>query len=121
MSATAATAGKKWRFVAPSVLPGVGLTFGYTLLYLGLLVLFPLAVLILRTSGLGFGGLLVLLPFGYVLTFGKFGFPELGAGGLGIASALMMWGQALGFALPMVFTRAYVARIGARRAALAAA
>lgn len=29
--------------------------------------------------------------------------------------------QALGFALPMVFTRAYVARIGARRAALAAA
>ena len=58
MSATAATAGKKWRFVAPSVLPGFGLTFGYTLLYLGLLVLFPLAVLILRTSGLGFGGLL---------------------------------------------------------------
>jgi len=58
MSAAAATAGKKWRFVAPSVLPGFGLTFGYTLLYLGLLVLFPLAVLILRTSGLGFGGLL---------------------------------------------------------------
>ena len=53
----------------------------------------------LPTMVFGFGGLLVLLPFGYVLTFGKFGFPELGAGGLGVASALMMWGQALGFAL----------------------
>ncbi|MFT3897303.1 MAG: MATE family efflux transporter [Thermomonas sp.] len=53
----------------------------------------------LPTMVFGFGGLLVLLPFGYVLTFGRFGFPELGAGGLGIASAMMMWGQALGFAL----------------------
>ena len=42
---------------------------------------------------------LLLVPFGYVLTFGRFGFPEMGAGGLGVASALMMWGQALGFAL----------------------
>jgi MATE family multidrug resistance protein len=40
-----------------------------------------------------------LLPVGYVLTFWRYGFPELGAGGLGIASALMMWGQAIGFAL----------------------
>lgn len=58
MSATALPAQKKWRFVAPSVLPGFGLTFGYTLLYLGLLVLFPLAVLVARTSGIGLGGLI---------------------------------------------------------------
>src|SRR3546814_15224757 len=49
----------------------------------------------LPTMLLGFGGLLVLVPLGYVLTFGLLGFPELGAGGLGIASAVMMWAQAL--------------------------
>lgn len=32
-----------------SVLPGFGLTFGYTLLYLGLMVLIPLAALVART------------------------------------------------------------------------
>ncbi len=45
------------RFTAPSVLPGFGLTFGYTLLYLGLVVLFPLATLVWRSSGLGLSGL----------------------------------------------------------------
>jgi len=34
---------------------------------------------------LGFGGLLVLVPLGYAMTFGIGAFPELGAGGLGIA------------------------------------
>jgi MATE family multidrug resistance protein len=47
----------------------------------------------------GFGGLLLLAPLGYVLTNGLFGLPELGAAGVGIASALMFWGQALGLAL----------------------
>jgi sulfate transport system permease protein len=45
------------RFKAPSVIPGFGLTFGYTLAYLGLVVLFPLATLIWRSSGLGLSGL----------------------------------------------------------------
>jgi len=58
VSATVATGGGRRRFVAPSVLPGFGLTFGYTLLYLGLLVLFPLAVLVTRSSSLGLGGLI---------------------------------------------------------------
>jgi len=53
----------------------------------------------LPTMLLSAGGLVVLLPLGYVLTFGRFGLPELGAGGLGLASALMMWLQAAGFAL----------------------
>lgn len=46
-----------------------------------------------------FGGLLVLAPLGYVMTNGWLGFPEMGAQGLGIASAIMMWLQALFFAL----------------------
>lgn len=49
------------------------------------------------TMVLGFGGLLVLIPLGYAFTFGRFGMPELGAAGLGMASALMMWAQALAF------------------------
>lgn len=44
------------RFLAPSVIPGFGLTFGYTLAWLGLIVLFPLAVLVWRASGLGLSG-----------------------------------------------------------------
>lgn len=53
----------------------------------------------LPTMLISAGSLLVLLPIGYVLTFGKFGFPEMGAGGLGIASAIMLWIQAIAFAL----------------------
>jgi sulfate transport system permease protein len=45
------------RFVAPSVIPGFSLTFGYTLAYLSLIVLFPLAVLIWRSSSLEIPGL----------------------------------------------------------------
>ncbi len=43
-----------WR--QPSVLPGFGLTLGYTLTYLGLIVLLPLAALILRPAELGWVG-----------------------------------------------------------------
>jgi sulfate transport system permease protein len=38
----------------PSVIPGFGLTLGFTLGYLGLIVLLPLAALALRSAGLGF-------------------------------------------------------------------
>lgn len=40
-------------FRQPSVIPGFGLAFGFTLTYLGLLVLIPLAGLLLRASGIG--------------------------------------------------------------------
>ena len=53
----------------------------------------------LPTMLISAGGLLVLLPIGYVLTFGKLGFPEMGAGGLGIASAIMLWVEAIAFAV----------------------
>lgn len=52
----------------------------------------------LPTMLLSFGGLLLLAPLGYALAFGRLGFPELGAGGLGVASAVTMWAQAICFA-----------------------
>lgn len=61
----------------------------------------------LPTMAFGFGGLLVLLPLGYVMTFGAFGLPEGGAGGLGRASAIMMWAQTLGFVLYLARARRF--------------
>lgn len=61
----------------------------------------------LPTMLIGFGGLLVLAPLGYVLANGKLGFPELGAEGLGIASAAMMWLQAVIFAVYLWRTRRF--------------
>jgi MATE family multidrug resistance protein len=63
----------------------------------------------LPTMVLGFGGLLLLLPLGWVLTFGKFGLPEMGAGGLGIASAIMLWAQVLAFTAYLARTKRFAA------------
>ena len=41
-----------WSLRRPSVIPGFGLTLGFTLAYLGLIVLLPLAALVVRASGL---------------------------------------------------------------------
>ena len=46
-----------WRFRQPSVIPGFGLTFGFTLAYLTLIVLVPLAGLGLRSAALGWSGI----------------------------------------------------------------
>lgn len=45
-------------FVRPSVLPGFGLTLGYTLFYLSLIVLVPLVALFLRPLEMGWSGYL---------------------------------------------------------------
>ncbi|WP_210494379.1 sulfate ABC transporter permease subunit CysT [Microvirga antarctica] len=47
----------RFRFRRPSAIPGFPLAFGYTLTYLGLIVLIPLATLVMRASTLGFSGL----------------------------------------------------------------
>lgn len=39
-----------WTFVKPSVIPGFGLTFGYTLLYLSIIVLIPIIGLFLKAA-----------------------------------------------------------------------
>jgi sulfate transport system permease protein len=43
-------------FKKPSVIPGFGLTLGYTLIYLSLIVLIPIAALIVKSAGLGWDG-----------------------------------------------------------------
>ncbi len=63
----------------------------------------------LPTMAFGFGGLLVLLPLGYAMTFGAFGFAERGAGGLGLASATMMWLQVAGFLVYLARSRRFAA------------
>src|SRR5262245_44609565 len=45
-----ATALLRWK--RPSVIPGFGLTLGFAVTYLSLIVLIPLAALIVRTTGL---------------------------------------------------------------------
>lgn len=59
------------------------------------------------TMVIGFGGLVLLVPLGYALAFGIGGLPELGAGGLGIASGLVMWAQVLAMAAYLLRTRRF--------------
>ena len=42
-----------WRLRAPSVIPGFGLTLGFSLAYLTLIILIPLTALVLRSASLG--------------------------------------------------------------------
>lgn len=53
------------------------------------------------------GGLLVLIPLGYVLMFGKLGIPPQGAHGCGVATALALWLEAAGFAVYVLRHRNY--------------
>ena len=46
------------KFKKRNVLPGFGLTMGYTLLYLSVIVLVPLASLFLKTAGMTWACLL---------------------------------------------------------------
>jgi len=50
---TTATAEAGWRFRKPSVIPGFGLTLGFTIAYLTLIILIPLSGVVWRTTGLG--------------------------------------------------------------------
>jgi len=44
------------RFRQPSVIPGFGLTFGFTITYFSLIILVPIVALVLRSTGLGWSG-----------------------------------------------------------------
>ena len=48
--ASGRSAASGWSFVKPSVIPGFGLTFGYTLFYLSIIVLIPLAALVFKAA-----------------------------------------------------------------------
>lgn len=92
--------------IAPEIVPGAseflrGIRWGVPALtlYLCMRYLSDGLHFTLPTMVLGFGGLLLLVPLGYAFTYGALGMPERGAGGLGIASAIMLWTQAVVFAL----------------------
>jgi len=55
----------------------------------------------------GFGGLVVLVPLGYVLMFGKLGLSPQGAHGCGIATATVLWLEMLGFGIYVLCHRNY--------------
>src|SRR5689334_22628015 len=52
-----ATPQRRFLFRRPSVIPGFGLTFGYALTCLSLIVLLPLAAPVAKASGLGLDGI----------------------------------------------------------------
>ena len=58
---TPTVAPAKWRFRKPSVIPGFGLTLGFSLAYLSLIILIPLAGLVWRTADLGWAAFLAIL------------------------------------------------------------
>lgn len=51
------------------------------------------------TMYFGLFGLILLAPLGYVLMYGAFGMPRMGALGCGIATAIVLWVQFFAFAL----------------------
>ncbi|MFK4259159.1 sulfate ABC transporter permease subunit CysT [Agrobacterium tumefaciens] len=59
LNATASPA--KWRLKRPSIIPGFGLTLGFSLAYLSIIILIPVAGLLWRTAGLGWSGFLAVL------------------------------------------------------------
>jgi MATE family multidrug resistance protein len=109
--------------IAPEIRPGttdfvLGIRWGVPALalYLCMRYLCDGLHFTLPTMLVGFGGLLVLAPLGWALAFGVGGLPAMGAGGLGIASAAMMWLQAIALALYLARARRFRAlRLFARR------
>lgn len=92
--------------IAPEVRPGAaaflhGIRWGAPALALFLTMRFTSDGVgwTLPTMLLGFGGLALLAPLGYALMFGVGPLPELGAEGLGYASAIVLWAQAAIFAV----------------------
>lgn len=81
------------RAVRRSVMPGFGLTFGFTLAWLGLIVLIPLGALFLRTAGMGWSafaetGLSERAVAAYKLSFGT---SFLAAGVNAVFGLLIAW------------------------------
>lgn len=53
------------------------------------------------------GGLVLLVPLGYVLMYGKLGIPPQGAHGCGVATATVLWLEMLAFAIYLLRHRNY--------------
>ncbi len=81
MNTAAASSTVRWR--NPSVLPGFGLSLGFTLFYLSAIVLIPLAALVIRPWSLGFDGIWSILTDHRVLAALRLSF-----GGAAIAAGI---------------------------------
>src|SRR6478609_2573462 len=80
-----------------NVIPGFGVTFGFSLFYLGLIVLLPLAALVLRASRIGWEGFLAVATDSRVLGALKVSF------GLSLLAAIVA--SVFGFLIAWVLTR----------------
>ncbi|MET0744203.1 MAG: sulfate ABC transporter permease subunit CysT [Microvirga sp.] len=80
-----------------NVIPGFGVTFGFSVFYLGLIVLLPLAALVLRASRIGWEGFLAVATDSRVLAALKISF------GLSLAAAIVA--SAFGLLIAWVLTR----------------
>lgn len=82
-----------FRFRRKSAIPGFGLALGYTIAYLGLIVLLPLAALVLRAGEMGAGGLMALASeprvIGALRT--SFGLALLAAGTNALFGMIVAW------------------------------
>jgi sulfate transport system permease protein len=86
-----------WRFREPSILPGFGLTFGFTLTYLSLIVLIPMGALVVRALGVPFDQMLQMVTDPRVLASLRLSF------GASLLAALI--NAFLGLALAWSLTR----------------
>ncbi len=86
-----------FRLKEPSALPGFGLSLGYTLSYLGLIVLLPLAALVYRAAGIGLSGFVDVLRDTRVVAALKTSF--------GIAFAAALVASLFGLLVAWVLTR----------------
>lgn len=77
----------------PSVIPGFGITFGFSMAYLGLIVLIPLAGVFIRSAGLGWSGFWELASDARTLAALKlsFGAALVGAIVNAVAGLLVAW------------------------------
>ena len=77
----------------PSVIPGFGLTLGFSLLYLSLIVLIPLAALFVRAAGLGWAELLAAVASPRALAAYRLSFGAAFAAALvnGLFGLLVAW------------------------------
>src|SRR5690606_23057447 len=77
----------------PSVIPGFGLTMGFTLTYLSLIVLIPLSAVFIKASGLGWDGFLGILTDRQVLMAFRLSFLTAAGAALinGVFGLLVAW------------------------------
>ncbi|MBX3539913.1 MAG: sulfate ABC transporter permease subunit CysT [Chelatococcus sp.] len=86
---------RHWR--APSALPGFGIAFGYTLVYLALIVLIPMAGLALKSASLGIAGIIDIITEERTLAALRTSF--------GVSLAAAGFGSVFGLAIAWVLTR----------------